>query len=205
MDTYQQEIVQIQEILNENPKGMTVSDIARKMKINRNSVAKYLDIMRISGQVEMLTFGPAKVYFPSKRVPVSNLINYASDYILVLDSNLHINLVNDTFLAVLKTNRKKIINQHYDQKIQKIFHEKFELAKFLGDALEGKSFTKELILNINKDELFCKVKIIPTTFENGKNGVALIMKDDTNYVNAENALKNSQDNINGILNKMNKK
>ena len=81
MDGYQHEITLIKKILQENPKGMTVTDISRKIKINRNSVAKYLDIMRISGHVEMITFGPAKVFFPSRRVPISNMLNYTSDFI----------------------------------------------------------------------------------------------------------------------------
>jgi len=76
MEGYQHEIALIKKILTENPKGMTVTDISRKIKINRNSVAKYLDIMRISGQVEMITFGPAKVFFPSRRVPILNMLNY---------------------------------------------------------------------------------------------------------------------------------
>ena len=80
MNGYQKEISKIEHILKENPKGMTVTDIARKMKTNRNSVAKYLDIMRISGLVEMITFGPAKVFFPARRVPITNMLNFTSDY-----------------------------------------------------------------------------------------------------------------------------
>ena len=90
MDGYKQEIALIKKVLKQNPKGMTVTDISRKIKVNRNSVAKYLDIMRISGQVEMITFGPAKVFFPSKRVPLNNILNYTSDYILIFDSNYKI-------------------------------------------------------------------------------------------------------------------
>ena len=76
MDEYQREITLIKRVLSDNPKGMTVTDISRKIKINRNSVAKYLDIMRISGHVEMITFGPAKVFFPSRRIPISDMLNY---------------------------------------------------------------------------------------------------------------------------------
>ncbi|WAC03996.1 MAG: hypothetical protein OS112_05830 [Methanoregula sp.] len=32
-------------------KGMSISEIARQLKMNRNSVAKYLEILLISGQV----------------------------------------------------------------------------------------------------------------------------------------------------------
>ena len=101
MKQYKKEIKHIQQILEENPKGMTVTDIARCIRINRNSVAKYLDIMRISGLVEMITFGPAKVFFPARRVPVTDLLNYTSDFILVFDEDLKITFVNETFLRFL--------------------------------------------------------------------------------------------------------
>jgi response regulator of citrate/malate metabolism len=64
VESYQEELTKIKTILKDNPKGMTVTDIARKIQVNRNSVAKYLDILLISGHAEMVTFGPAKVYFP---------------------------------------------------------------------------------------------------------------------------------------------
>ena len=95
MDYYQQEISLIKKVLKENPKGMTVSDIARKINVNRNSVAKYLDIMRISGHVELITFGPAKVFFPARRIPILDLLNYTSDYILVYDENFKITMINE--------------------------------------------------------------------------------------------------------------
>ena len=111
MDSYQHEIGLIKKVLNDNPKGMTVTDISRKIKINRNSVAKYLDIMRISGHVEMITFGPAKVFFPSRRVPILDMLNYTSDYILVFDERLKITMVNDAFLGFLNIERENVIGQ----------------------------------------------------------------------------------------------
>ena len=64
MESYQEELSEIKKILKQNPKGMTVTDIAREMKLNRNSVAKYLDILLISGQAEMVTFGPCQGLLP---------------------------------------------------------------------------------------------------------------------------------------------
>ena len=36
VESYQKELASIKSILKKNPRGMTVSDISRKMKINRN-------------------------------------------------------------------------------------------------------------------------------------------------------------------------
>ena len=175
MDSYQQEIGQIQEILNENPKGMTVTDISRKIKINRNSVAKYLDIMKISGLVEMITFGPAKVYFPSKRIPITNLINFTSDFIIVLDSKLKINLINDTFLLFIKTKRKEIIHENFSEYLLPMFEDYEEIKKNIEKALDGKSFIKQTIIENKNNKYETTIKIIPITFEDGRHGVSLII------------------------------
>ncbi|MDD4567123.1 MAG: helix-turn-helix domain-containing protein, partial [Methanoculleus chikugoensis] len=37
--------------LKEHPRGMSVSDLAAAVGINRNTVSRYLDILLVSGQV----------------------------------------------------------------------------------------------------------------------------------------------------------
>src|SRR5690606_3712925 len=77
----------IRDILKDNPRGVSVTDISRKMAVNRNSVAKYLDILLISGQVEMRSYGTAKVYFLSHRIPISSLLSFSSDFIVAIDAH----------------------------------------------------------------------------------------------------------------------
>lgn len=189
MDPYQQEINLIQKILKENPKGMTVTDISRKIKINRNSVAKYLDIMRISGMVEMITFGPAKVYFPSRRIPVADMINYTSDFILVFDSDMKITMINDSFLRFLDVNRENVIGQSAQDTIFNIFKENSEILIGITQALEGKNFRQEVDLKKDNDTYFFDVKIIPIAFEDGKQGAAIVLKNITDKKIAERFIK----------------
>jgi len=205
MDSYQQEITIIQRILKENPKGMTVTDISRKIKINRNSVAKYLDIMRISGHVEMITFGPAKVYFPSRRVPISDMLNYTSDYVLTFDSNLRVTMVNESFLNFLKTNRGNLIGESVQEILQKMFKDGSEILIGISEALEGKNFNQEIDFKRGSEFYFFKINIIPTTFEDGRQGVTMILKNITDRKIAENVLKESEENFRSLLKKMNKK
>jgi len=205
MDGYHQEIKLIKKILNDNPKGMTVTDISRKIKINRNSVAKYLDIMRISGHVEMITFGPAKVFFPSRRVPISNMINYTSDYIIVFDKNLKITLVNDTFLEFIDNDRENIIGQSIPEILSKFCKDNLDLLNKINEALEGKRFNNELTFELQGENMYCNVKIIPTTFEDGRHGVTLIIKDKTDHIIVKNALKESNNNLQDLLKKISKK
>jgi len=205
MDTYQKEIALIQKVLKENPKGMTVTDISRKIKINRNSVAKYLDVMRISGLVDMITFGPAKVFFPSKRVPIIDLLNYTSDYILVFDSDMKITMINDSFLGFLKVNRENIIGRSINDTILKHFEDNAELIVGIKEALEGNNFKQEIDIEKDNEIFFFLVNIIPTTFEDGRTGVTLIMKNNTDRRIAENILRESEENFKNLLRKISKR
>ena len=205
MDSYQQEITLIQHILKENPKGMTVTDISRKIKINRNSVAKYLDIMRISGLVEMITFGPAKVYFPAKRVPISDMLNYTSDYVLTFDANMKITMINESFLSFLNADKGNILGESVHEIIRKLFDDGSEVLVGINEALEGKNFRQEIDFRKGNDFYFFVINIVPTTFEDGRQGVTMILKNITDRKIAENVLKESQENFRTLLNKMSKK
>lgn len=205
MDSYQHEIGLIKKILNDNPKGMTVTDISRKIKINRNSVAKYLDIMRISGHVEMITFGPAKVFFPSRRIPILDMLNYTSDYILVFDEKLKITMVNDAFLGFLNIDRENVIGQTVPNTILAIFKDSGELLVGIQEALQGRDFSQEIDIEGEKEKYYFKIKIMPTTFEDGRHGATIIIKNTTNRMLAENALRESEKNLRNLLKKMDKK
>ncbi len=205
MEGYQQEIEIIKKILQENPKGMTVTDIAHKMKINRNSVAKYLDIMRISGHCEMITFGPAKVFFPSRRVPISDMINYTSDFILIFDGNLRITLVNDPLLNFLKIKKDNIIGETINDLLTAFFKDNPEIFVGLKEALEGRKFNQEINFERNGEIYYFLIKIIPTTFEDGRVGGSFIIKNNTYHKIAEKALRESEENFKNLLKKINKK
>ena len=62
MESYKDELSRIKKILKANPRGLTITEISHKIDINRNSVAKYLDVLVTSGHVEKRQVGPAKVY-----------------------------------------------------------------------------------------------------------------------------------------------
>jgi len=205
MDGYQNEISLIKKILRENPKGMTVTDISRKIKINRNSVAKYLDIMRISGHVEMITFGPAKVFFPSRRVPISDMLNYTSDYILVFDSDLKITMVNNPFLDFINIKREEIIGHLLGNVIKNIFKDHSEILLGINEALEGKRFIQDINFQKNNDTYFFKIKVVPTTFEDGKQGGTIVITNYTDHKIIENIIKESQENFRDLLKKINNK
>jgi len=190
MERYQKELDRVKEVLKANPKGVTITDISRKINLNRNSVAKYLDILRVSGHVEMRSFGPAKVYFLSQRVPISAMLNLSTEYILVLDRDLKIAHTNDNFLNFVNVEREALLGKGIEESPLPIFINE-EIMPKIKEALEGKDSTMEINVQ-GKEELYFRIKLIPTTFDDGENGVTILMEDVTESKKAEKKLKLSE-------------
>jgi multisubunit Na+/H+ antiporter MnhF subunit len=132
-------------------------------------IAKYLDILLISGQAEMVTFGPAKVFFPSTRIPLSSILNFTHDYIALLNKDLQFVQVNDNLLAVLGITRDDIIGQPIDT----FTHQFFQIpaiAQHAHQALNGKQLTSEHPYNDNNRTFYLFIQHIPTTFDDGEPG-----------------------------------
>ena len=188
MESYQKELARIRTILKNNPKGMTVTDISREMDINRNSVAKYLDILLISGYAEMITFGPAKVFFPSRRIPLSAMLNFTLDYIILLDRDLKFLQMNDNLLKLMNLQRKDIIGRSIEDISSSIFQIP-ELIPNSQKALNGNESTIETKFSLGKDERYFGIKHIPTTFDDGEPGVTIIIEDITGRKKSEEKMK----------------
>jgi PAS domain S-box-containing protein len=188
VESYQEELAQIKVILKNNPKGMTVTDIAREIRINRNSVAKYLDILLISGQAEMVTFGPAKVFFPSSRIPLSALLNLTRDYIVVLNRELKFLQVSENLLKYFDIQRSEIIGRSLDT-FPVSFFQIPEIAQNAKKALEGKELTIEKQYTHTDQAFYLRIRHIPTTFEDGEPGVTLLIEDITDRKVTEEKMK----------------
>ena len=102
---------QIVKILKFHPRGMTITDLARKTGATRLSVSRQLDILEISGKVDMRTIGAAKVYYTARRVPLSAFLCFTKNLILVLDNDLRIVQVNDQCINTLHRTKEEIIGK----------------------------------------------------------------------------------------------
>ncbi len=70
MDNQREPSLLIIGILKIYPNGLSISAISRKIHLNRNSVAKYLDSLHASSQVEVENVGMNKIYKIAKKSPV---------------------------------------------------------------------------------------------------------------------------------------
>ena len=75
MEDEDNEIDRIKEMLRSNPCGMNIKEISSAVVMSRNYIAKYLDVMTATGQLEVRYVGNAKLFYLAKRVPLESMIS----------------------------------------------------------------------------------------------------------------------------------
>ena len=178
MEDQADEISRIRTILMDNPKGSTIEEIAKKLPLNRTSTAKYLNTLWISGQAEMRTFGRAKVFTLSQRVPFSQMLNLSSDLLLVLDQNLSIHQANEPFIKLFGLSRETLVDQPITRSpfMQYLTDDIMSLIKKAALGIEQSKIDH---FEINGKGYFFKIKLIPLVFDQGSQGLAVILEDIT--------------------------
>jgi PAS domain S-box-containing protein len=184
--------------LRSQKRGMTISDLSLKIKLNRNLMARYLDMLLISGQVEMQVIGAAKVYFLSHRVPISAMLEFSSDYVIVLDTEQRIVQVNEKVLSLLLEKKDDLIGKKINEYNNPLLHSltSFTYPKDLhnfGDAITEISCVLHGVIS------HFRVKQIPTAFEDGSQGWTLIIEDITSKKTYEESLQLSEARYRGIV------
>ncbi len=194
MQSYFRELSRIKEILMENPEGMTIADISRKLEVNRNSAAKYLDILLGSGQLEMRPFGPVKVYTLSQRVTISSLLNLSNESIMIFNRDMEVRQLNEPAVQSLKGEQDLQLEEYLGMNIETISKQS-DLDLFtspgvlssLKRGVEGIEFIGEVQITGDSSVETYSLKIIPTVFEDGSHGVAVVFRGITNVVRSTGA------------------
>jgi PAS domain S-box-containing protein len=194
----QERVDKIKQLLKWNPRGMTISDLSSHIDMNRNLVSKYLDMLLISGQVEMSMIGPAKVYFLSHRVPISALLEFSSELVIVLDSGQRILKVNEPVLALLGQTRDAIVGTDMGETRDPFLS---VLAGYLPSQGSGEIAypVVEFCCLMKEGNRHFRMKQIPTAFEDGGQGITLIVEDITASVSYQENLRMSEARYRGIV------
>jgi len=178
MNKYQEDLNRIRKTLQDNPRGLTIQELSKELHINRNSIAKYSDVLLALGHVELKRVGPAKLYFLSQRIPMSSMLNFSTDYIIVLNKQYEIIQINQAFLDFLDAKKENMVG--YSIKSAPPYISKHtKLMKHLEAGLTGVDSTETLLIHIGNNDYFLRIKFIPTTFDDGEPGITLIMEDVT--------------------------
>ncbi len=165
----------IRTLLKAHPKGLIITEISQRLGINRNSAAKYLEILLFTGQVEVRQIGMAKIYTVSQRVPLSGLLRFAREQIVVVDDEGKIIQANDRLLDFWQLPREALLGERFDR---------VDLAPLRGLVLPaadgtGEAERRDLSFEYDGRIVHCRVSLIPTVFEDGGNGCTVIIEDVT--------------------------
>jgi PAS domain S-box-containing protein len=188
----------IRQHLRWHASGMTISDLASRLHMNRNLVAKYLDMLLISGQVEMKVTGTAKVYSLSSRVPVSAMLEFSSDSVIMLNEEQTIVYVNEPVLKLLNENRDTLVGR----KPREIAHPFFRCLPEPQPVKNGEPADETITETssvLNGKTRHFRVKQVPTAFEDGSQGATFIIEDITARKISEETLQMSEARYRGIV------
>ncbi|MDD1719007.1 MAG: PAS domain S-box protein, partial [Methanoregulaceae archaeon] len=194
----QEKVDRIKRILKWHPRGITISDLSSEMKMNRNLVAKYLDMLLISGQVEVQAFGAAKVYFLSRRVPISALLEFSSDLVIVVDSDNRILQVNERVPLLLGEPRDVFIGKTLDE-IPLTFTQALHVSGGTRNPQSTSEQAMDVSCPVGGDDRHFRVKQVPTAFEDGSEGSTYIIEDITSRKKSEELLKISEARYRGLV------
>ncbi|MDD1672809.1 MAG: PAS domain S-box protein [Methanomicrobiales archaeon] len=169
----QGKVDRIKHLLKMHPKGLTISDLSFRIKMNRNLMAKYLDMLLISGQVEMDTVGSAKVFHLSHLIPLSAMLDFSFDLVIMLDDAKRILQVNEPALSIMKMEKTFLLGKKFTEIDTPLFQ---ALALHSDDA---RTTVQEVRCEIEGAEHVFRVKQVPTAFDDGNRGTTLILEDVT--------------------------
>ncbi len=175
---YDRELTKIKNFLRGSTKGYTVTEISHAIDINRNSVAKYLDVLCISGAVELKVIGSAKIYSLTKRIPISSILSLSSDFIFVLDDDFVIQYVNERVLDFEKKSSEDIVGKPVER-AGLLLLSLPDINRTLQECTQGKDILKEIEVHNGEKTGYFRAKFAPSILENGKRGVLVILDDIT--------------------------
>jgi len=161
--------------LRTNPQGLSISEMSRIIGLNRNSTAKYLDILLYTGRVEIRKVGRAKLFYITQRIPISAMLDLSSDLILGLDDQLRVIEVNDNFQRFFHVKKEMLLERDLASIDLPIFTRKEEL-EMLRQALKGRDSSLEMEIPLGEEMKYFRGKLIPTILADGKKGTTVILE-----------------------------
>jgi len=198
MKTHDPELLRIKNLLRNNPKGMKISRIARELAMNRNAAAKFLEILLMTGQVEMIEHGMSKIFILSRKTSIPTMLELSEDFILVLDKNLKISQSNDNYLKFTGMKREDLVGKRYDTIGLPVIGGQPVLSK-IHEAYYGTDIRTEAREVLRGEEFFFDIRLTPTVFNDGTRGITIIIGDITQEKKNEKSLRESEANFRTLV------
>jgi len=189
MDEYLDKLTMIRDFLEDKaPQKLSISAIAREVGMNRGSVSKYLDILRLNGHVTVEHFGKSKLYATSRRISAHQLFDYTSDLIVVVDSQMCIQMVNNSFFRKFNIRRERsVIGANLFDLGLELFSDS-SVQRNIERLARGATFINEIQYIEEKTNRVYYINFVPTVSQNGNQDIIISLRDITDQKQTEEAL-----------------
>ena len=170
------EFQQIRDLLQESQGGLTPKDFAEKLPLCKNTIAKYLGMMRATGQIDERHIGTTKLYTLSRRVPIDSLLDLVSDKVTVIDQDLKIVQANARILEFLSISKDEIPIGRVDGANLPLLSDPYLIKRVKG-ALTGRKYKEEIHVRKENADYHLMMQVVPAVSSQGKPAAALLFHD----------------------------
>ena len=174
------EMGEIREIIDQNPKGMSITEIADALHIHRNTAARYLDTLMLRGDVDIKQSGPAKIYHPARRVPVAALLTFVDDAAVTVSRRMEVAQATSEALALFGCGVESLYGIPLEELPHAIFRDDQVLDK-TRQAIRGTAGDLRLQARLRGERRMLRLRFVPIVFDNGKEGCAITFADETEF------------------------
>jgi PAS domain S-box-containing protein len=189
----------VREVLKMNPRGLNIQAIAAKCSINRMSVAKYLEVLTANGIVEVETVGNARVYFLSRRIPVTTYMEYTSKHYCITDDKLNVVQLNEWIPETVGMQYEEFIGRSLPDVLSGVVVNLDDCRAAMAKALAGEATTILVEENFKGKHMFFEMLHMPVQFPDGSHGMMAVSQDITDKKKLEIALREEGDRLRDLV------
>lgn len=164
--------------LSEKLQGASIGEISSALQLNRNLVAKYLSIMHMQGRVELRSYGKVKLYRKTTRIPFHALSLVNEGCVIGLDQLLYVREILGNCKEMTGAEKNDLLSKPFSE----IFHPAFTdpvVKKYTQEYRNG-----AVSLPLNREISWRKrgynLTIVPSIFNDGTQGLALLLSEQAN-------------------------
>jgi len=173
MEEFQEDIQRIRELLATNREGMSITDISSRLDINRNTVAKYMEILQIQGAVDGRKRGTSKVFYLTERIPALSLKKVCSRPYFVVDMDGMVSDANHEFCALAGMTADLLVRQSSEM-VPLNLPDGTALSHLIRTALKGSEQRARAQVRQGDRIVPVTLVMIPVVFQDGRPGVSVI-------------------------------
>lgn len=197
VEKFPDEISAIRAMLSEHPEGLTIRSISALLGMNRNSVAKYLEMLQMQGGLTLKRSGPSKIYCLADKLPASAVLKLTKSHVIIFDQLLTVTDVNDSFTGLLNISKKEIMRKSLDV-LPFVVQSEPDLRTLIKEGIRGKESKTSASIKTEYRLIPCMLTCSPVFFENGSNGVSLIIDLEQEPKNGAVLFNGTDDSFTGI-------